>query len=116
MHGKRIATRTALTNKLSLSTSGTLVAGPLPQAARTRRPNVQGRSSGDYNNFGAGAPERLLNQPQALEARVPVLAHDNVVMHGNAQRMGDGDDLLRHLDVGAGRRRIARGVVVQQAV
>jgi len=30
--------------------------------------------------------------------------------------MGDGDDLLRHLDVGAGRRRIARGVVVQQAV
>jgi hypothetical protein len=73
--------------------------------------------SEDYERSNAGAPERLLlDQPQALEARVPVLAHDNVVMHGNAQRMGDGDDLLRHLDVGAGRRRIARGVVVQQAV
>jgi hypothetical protein len=57
-----------------------------------------------------------LNQPQAPEARVPVLAHDNVVMHGNAQRVGDGDDLLRHLNVGAGRRRIARGMVVQDTL
>jgi hypothetical protein len=86
-------------------------------AARPPLQPVAKTAGEDYERSNAGALERLLlDRPQALEARVPVLAHDNVVMHGNAQRIGDGDDLLRHLDVGAGRRRIARGVVVQNVL
>jgi hypothetical protein len=44
---------------------------------------------------------------------MPLLADDNVVVHGNAQRFRHLDDLLGHLDVRAGRRRVAGGVVVQ---
>ena len=42
------------------------------------------------------------------------LAHDDVVMHRDAQGLGDLDDRLRHLDVGAGRRRVAGGVIVNE--
>jgi hypothetical protein len=35
---------------------------------------------------------------------MPLLADDNVVVHGNAERLRHLDDLLGHLDVGAGRR------------
>lgn len=45
---------------------------------------------------------------------MPVLADDDVVMHGNAERGGDLDDRLGHLDVGLGGRRIAGGVVVHE--
>jgi hypothetical protein len=45
---------------------------------------------------------------------MPLLADDNVVVHGNAERLRHLDDLLGHLDVGAGRRRVAGGVVVHQ--
>jgi hypothetical protein len=45
-----------------------------------------------------------------------VLADDDVVVHGNAERAGDGDDLLRHLDIGVRRRRIAGGMIVQDAL
>lgn len=31
---------------------------------------------------------------------MPVLADDDVIVHGNAQRLGDVDDGLGHLDVG----------------
>jgi hypothetical protein len=41
------------------------------------------------------------NQLQRLEAGVPVLAHDDVVMHRDAKRARDLDDRLRHLDIGA---------------
>src|SRR5438105_2268493 len=44
--------------------------------------------------FGCGS-----NQPHALQARMPVPADDDVVVHGNAERGGDIDDRLRHLDV-----------------
>jgi hypothetical protein len=54
------------------------------------------------------------HQPQPLQARMPLLADDNVVVHGNAERLRHLDDLLGHLDVGAGRRRVAGGVVVQK--
>ena len=54
------------------------------------------------------------NQLQPLEARVPLLADDQVVVHGNAQRLGHLDDRLRHLDVGARRRRITRGVIMEE--
>jgi hypothetical protein len=43
---------------------------------------------------------------------MPLLADDNVVVHGNAERLRHLDDLLGHLDVGAGRRRVAGGMVV----
>jgi hypothetical protein len=45
---------------------------------------------------------------------MPVLAHDEVVVHGNAERARDLDDRLRHLDVGARRGGIAGGVVVHE--
>ena len=56
-----------------------------------------------------------LNQFHALEAGMPVLADDDVVMHGDPERLGDVDDRFRHLDVGLRRRRIAGGMVVQES-
>jgi hypothetical protein len=47
---------------------------------------------------------------------VPFLADDDVVVHANAKRLRHRDDLLRHLDVGARRRRIAGRVIVQNAL
>ncbi len=48
------------------------------------------------------AIERLrltrLDQFQPLEARVAVLADDDVIVHGNAERVRNIDDRLRHLD------------------
>jgi hypothetical protein len=54
------------------------------------------------------------NQLQRLQARVAVLADDDVVVHGDAERPGDVDDRLRHLDVRARGRRIAGGMIVHQ--
>ena len=45
---------------------------------------------------------------------MPILAHDDVVVHQDAKRLGDLDDRLRHLDVGARRRRIAGRMVMHQ--
>ena len=55
-----------------------------------------------------------LNQLQPLHARMPVLADDDVVVHGNAERRGDVDDRFRHLDIGLRGRRIAGGMVVHE--
>jgi hypothetical protein len=38
-----------------------------------------------------------------------------VIVHGNAERLRHGDDLLGHRHVGAGRHRVARGVAVRGA-
>jgi len=57
-----------------------------------------------------------LNQPHTPQTRVPAFADDDVVVHGNAERRCDIDDRFRHLDVGLGRRRIAAGVVVDDAI
>ena len=54
------------------------------------------------------------NQPQPLQAGMPVLADDDVVVDGNPQRLRDLDDRLRHRDVGLRRRRIAGRMVVHQ--
>lgn len=43
---------------------------------------------------------RRLDQLHSPQARMPVLADDDVIVHGNAQRLGDVDDGLGHLDVG----------------
>ena len=61
-------------------------------------------------------PVYRLDQPQPLQARVPVLADDDVVVHGNAERARDIDDRFCHLDVGLRRRRVAGGMVVQEAI
>ena len=50
------------------------------------------------------------NQLQRLETRVAVLADDEMVVHGNAERARDLDDCLGHLDVGARGRRIGGGM------
>ena len=54
-----------------------------------------------------------LDQQQALHAGVSLAPDDDVVVHGDAQPLARLDDLLRHLDVGARRRRIAGGMIVQ---
>ncbi len=54
----------------------------------------------------------VLQQSQRLETAVAGLADDDVVVDRNAELGGGLLDLARHLDVGLGRRRIARGVVV----
>jgi hypothetical protein len=45
---------------------------------------------------------------------VAVLADDDVVVHGDAERSGHIDDGLGHLDVGARGRGIAGGMIVHQ--
>jgi hypothetical protein len=57
---------------------------------------------------------RASHQLQPLQTRVPVLADDDVVVHGNAERLCDLDNRLGHVDVGLRRRRIAGGVVVHE--
>jgi hypothetical protein len=52
------------------------------------------------------------DQLQPFQTRMPVLADDDVVVHGNAERCGDLDDRFGHLDIGLRGRGIAGGVVV----
>ena len=44
-----------------------------------------------------------LDQFKAFQARVAVFADDDMVVHGNAERLCDVDNRLRHLDVGLRR-------------
>jgi hypothetical protein len=55
-----------------------------------------------------------LHQLKPLQARVTVLADNDVVVHSDAERAGDRDDRLGHLDIRLRRRRIARWMVVQE--
>ena len=48
-----------------------------------------------------------LYQPHSLQTRMAALADDDVIVHGNPERIGDVDDRFGHLDVGVRRRRIA---------
>ena len=43
-----------------------------------------------------------------------LLADDDVVVDHDPEILGRPDDLLGHLEIGAGRRRIARGVIVHE--
>ena len=45
---------------------------------------------------------------------MPVLADDDVIVHGNAKGRGDIDDRARHVDIGLRRRGIAGGMIVHQ--
>ena len=49
----------------------------------------------------AGLP-RALDQAQAAEAGVALLADDDVVVDQDPERLGRGHDLPGHLDIGAG--------------
>jgi len=66
--------------------------------------------------FGSSgkADVRGLDQPQPLEAGVAVLADDDVIVDRNAERLCHRDDLLRHLDVGMRRCRVAGWMIVHQ--
>ncbi len=46
---------------------------------------------------------------------MPVLADDDVVVHGDAERRGDVDDGLGHVDVGLRGRGIAARVIMQES-
>jgi hypothetical protein len=52
---------------------------------------------------------KRLNQLHPLQARMPVFADDDVVVHGNAEGRCDIDDRFRHLDIGLRRGRVASG-------
>ena len=71
------------------------------------------RPAGLSDPGGSGGAIRQI-KPEPAKARVPVAADDQVVVDGDAERLADLDDRLRHLDVGARRRRVAGGVVVDE--
>jgi hypothetical protein len=58
--------------------------------------------------------EKALNQPQSLQARVAVLADDQMIMHGNFQGVAHRDDLTGELDVVGRRLRIAGWMIVDK--
>ena len=53
-------------------------------------------------------------QLHSLQTRMPVLADDDVIVHGDAERGGDVDDCSCHMNIRLGGRRIVGGVVVEQ--
>jgi hypothetical protein len=55
-----------------------------------------------------------LNQLQSLEARMPVPADNQMIVHLDAEPARDLDDLPGHLDVGARRCRVSSGTIVHQ--
>jgi len=57
---------------------------------------------------------RGLDQLEPLQARVPLLADDDVVMHLDAEIARHVDDLFGHFDIGARRRGVAAWMVMQQ--
>jgi hypothetical protein len=57
---------------------------------------------------------RELHQLQTPQARVPILADDDVIMHHDSEWGGDVHDLPCHLDISRGRRRIAGRVIVHE--
>jgi hypothetical protein len=58
--------------------------------------------------------EKALNQPQSLQARVAVLADDQMIMHGNFQGFAHRDDLMGEVDVVGRRPWIAGWMIVHK--
>jgi hypothetical protein len=77
---------------------------------------VNGGAGHSSFDGGIGAAHNRLNQLQPLQTRVPFLADDDVVVHGNTERLRHGNNLLRHLDIGAARCGIATWMIVQDAL
>jgi hypothetical protein len=59
-------------------------------------------------------PALLREQPQAPETGMPFAADHQVIVNGNAQRIGRLPDLARHLDVVARWLGIATWMIVQE--
>ena len=78
-------------------------------ASQTYPQHLQFVSANREGQFGIA-----LNQLHPLQTRMPALADDDVVVHGDAERAGDVDDRLGRLDVRLRRRWIAGGMIVQQ--
>src|SRR5215469_5890020 len=93
---------------LMLSPGSRAKSCPLSGKSSTYRP-VQILEAGSLSDLES-------HQLQRLETRVAVLADDEVVVHGDAQRARDLDDCARHVDVGARGSGIARGMVVHEPV
>ena len=55
-----------------------------------------------------------LEQAQPAKTCMAIPPDDQMIMHRDAQRLGDIDDILRHLDVCRGGRGISRGVIMHQ--
>lgn len=49
----------------------------------------------------------ISNQPQCAEADMAVFSNDNMVVNGDAQRLGSVYDGLGHIDIGTRRCRIS---------
>ena len=79
------------------------------RAAWRNSPCGGGRPGFDRNAIAVstGAARPRSDQPQPLQAGMAVLADDDVVVDGDAERPGDVDDRPGHVDVGARRRRVA---------
>ena len=92
-----------------------MIRGGVLTPTRVRHPTTREQHSRKPARYQIGQSAALnrqtgqLNQPQPLEARMPVLTDDDVIVHGDAERPRDVDDRLRHLDVRLRRRRIAGG-------
>jgi hypothetical protein len=71
-------------------------ASRIPQAVRKDRRLIRRQSAVARPK---GPRSLSSNQPQALHAGMPVLADDDVVVHRYAERSGDTDDRLGHLDI-----------------
>ena len=56
----------------------------------------------------------MSDQPQAPEAGVALAADHQVIVDGDAERLGRRLDLARHLDVVAWRLGVPTGVIVRQ--
>ena len=83
----------------------------LPGRAPSPSNEDDGEIGGPTGRIGdirsASGSRHVSDQPQPLEARMAFLADDDVIVHGNPERIGDADDRLRHLDIGGRRRRVA---------
>jgi hypothetical protein len=72
------------------------------------------RNCNARNKVRSAPNQTLLDQLQPFQARMPILADDDVVVHGNSERFRRRDDRLRHVDVGARGGGIAGRMVVHQ--
>ena len=56
----------------------------------------------------------MSDELKALQARMAILADDDVIVHGNAQRFGGFDDQFGHLDIGTRRCWVAGRVIMDE--
>ena len=61
-------------------------------------------------------PRPKSDEPHAPQRRMPVPSDDDVIVDRDAERLGDGDNVQCHLDVLGRGRRIARRVIVNDAI